>query len=115
MYADPISSSLIVMIVSFLIVAAVLWSVKPAMVLKMTMNGPVVDWTKVVAYSVIVAVLLSIVTLIALSYGSPKPIGASPYRMSSPRFSTSYSSSGSPLALGRKMKRGSASRGLRRR
>lgn len=98
MSPDPIATSLIVMIVTLVIVAIILFSVRPSMVLKLNSAGVlVVDWAKVLAYSAIVAVLFAIVILIVLSYGHPYKVGESPMKSLSPRFNATEA-----LARGRR-------------
>jgi hypothetical protein len=72
---DPIVSSLISIIVVFIVVALILWLAKPAFVTKMDKdNKKVVLMDKLIAYSSLIAVATGLLVVLGMNMMEPKPL-----------------------------------------
>ena len=73
MYTNAVTCSIITLIITFVVVAAILYFAKPEMIMKKNNLGQTVgyDWMKLSGYSLLIAVIISIVMMVVTAFMSP--------------------------------------------
>jgi len=79
---DPVSASVLAIVVTFVVALVILYVAKPKMVRKANDSdaNKQIDWAKLVAYAALIAILVGLLVLLVLSFAVKKTPTIASYR-----------------------------------